>query len=282
MLKGMSNLWRFSIVTAGTLADCERLLELSLAINFNVGDPVASCFVEGDLAAANQAKEQIEAMGFSTSAPEEVPQENWVSKCAKMWEPVAAKDLTIIPVISAEDFSPTPSPKAIFISPGSGFGTGHHPSTYAALCLMQDSRVLKLTPKSVLDVGCGSGILSIAAAKLFGAQVSAYDLDQSAIDNASSCIELNPETTSQIRLFCDELSDSAPSAELILANIYGEILIALEPQFSRHLIREGFLILAGVTAEIAPEVERTFIARGYELLEHRTTDEWNAFLFRKI
>lgn len=275
----MSKLWRFDVITSGTLSDCERLLELPYSSNFNVGQPVASCFIEGSIEEANSAAALARGLGFEVHPPERVPAENWVAKCSAMWQPVKAGDLNIIPVIDESTHSRNGSPGELYIVPGSGFGTGHHPSTFAALCLMQDRRILNTRPATVLDVGAGSAILSIAAVKLYGSEAFAYDVDQHALDNAESCIALNPETRPNIHLYCSALPDDAPRAQLILANIYGEILIESAPLFKSRLMPSGHVILAGVTSEISQAVQDTFTSLGFRLLEHKISAEWNAFLF---
>lgn len=280
----MTTLWRFDITTGGKLADCERLLELPYSTNFNVGEATATCFVEGSREDAVIASKMVNRIGYQTGELVEVPDENWVAKCSAMWEAVKAKDLNILPVIDTQAHAMSPkntldAKENIFIVPGSGFGTGHHPSTYAALCLMQDPRVLKSNPKLVLDVGAGSGILSIAAAKLYDAGVLAYDVDQHALDNAESCIELNPASREKIELICSALPADAPIGDLILANIYGEILIETAPLFKSKLKPGGHIILAGITSEIVDVVQQKFEQLGFRMLEHLITLEWNAFLF---
>jgi ribosomal protein L11 methyltransferase len=281
----MTKLWRFEIITSGKLSDCERLLELPYSTNFNVGDPIATCFVEGTKEDAEIAVAAARQMGYDTREITEVPNENWVAKCSAMWAPVNAKGLNIIPVIDqdlhASSTAISSSKNDLFIVPGSGFGTGHHPSTFAALCLMQDSRVLAAKPHIALDVGAGSAILSIAAVKLYGCHAYAYDVDQHALDNAESCIALNPGTRSGIDLVCSTLPADAPTGDIILANIYGEVLIELAELFKSKLLPGGHLILAGITTEIALAVQQRFEELEFEKLEHLTNAEWNAFLFKK-
>ena len=275
----MDNMWRFDITTDGSLTACEKLINLPLSINFDIGKEIATCVHEGTREDAELARELVHTAGFVTSDPFPVLEENWVAKCSAMWQPVQAEQIKVTPILDSDHQNLKESDDEIFIVPGSGFGTGHHPSTHAALCLMQDSRISR--PQVVLDVGAGSAILSIAAVKLFGATAYAYDVDQNALDNAVSCIALNPNTKKRINLFCSVLPPNARQCDLLLSNIYGEVLIESAPLFIDRTLTGGHIILAGVTSEIAQQVQNTYTSQNCVLLKHLTHEQWNAYLFKR-
>jgi ribosomal protein L11 methyltransferase len=153
--------------------------------------------------------------------------------------------------------------EAIVIDPGRAFGTGAHPTTRLTLELLQEQE-----PSSLLDVGCGSGVLSIAAAKLGFAPVLAIDLDPVAVEvaranAAANGVELHAE-------HLDGLRDDLPHAELALANVALDVVEALLPRLDApRAITSGYL------DRDTPRV------RGWNPVGRRTGDGWAADLLER-
>jgi len=152
----------------------------------------------------------------------------------------------------------------IVVDPGQAFGTGSHPTT--RLCL---EHLIAREPGSLLDLGCGSGVLAIAAAKLGYTPVTALDLDETAIAAARENAEAN-EVVLEIRL-ADVLADPLPATDLVLANI------ALEPveQVAGRLGADE-LVASGYLVSEEPALD------GWELRERRELQGWAADRFVRV
>jgi ribosomal protein L11 methyltransferase len=148
---------------------------------------------------------------------------------------------------------PDPSAIPVFLDPGLTFGTGTHPTT--ALCLEWLAGT-QLVDQNIIDYGCGSGILAIAAAKLGARRVWAVDIDPQALIASRQNARTNG--------VADRIVLSAPSrlpafpADVLLANILASALIALSPQFARLVRTQGQLVLSGILTQQAEEVKAAF------------------------
>jgi len=138
----------------------------------------------------------------------------------------------------------------ICLDPGLAFGTGTHPTT--ALCLEWLAHQRDFTGKTLIDYGCGSGILAIAAAKLGATQVWAVDNDPQALSATIANAQKNFQTT---KIFCTSPEDLPPlQADGLLANILAKPLIELLPTFTNHLKKNASLVLSGILQEQLEEV----------------------------
>jgi ribosomal protein L11 methyltransferase len=152
---------------------------------------------------------------------------------------------------------------SVVIDPGQAFGTGAHPTTQ--LCL---EHLLGHAPVSLLDVGCGSGVLSIAAAKLGYEPIVALDLDEAAVEATRTNAEVN-DVDLEVHLV-DALTDQLPAAELVLANI---ALAPVEDLASR--LESTELIASGYLVSDEPDLT------GWERVERRDLQGWAADHFRR-
>jgi len=152
---------------------------------------------------------------------------------------------------------------AVTIDPGRAFGTGAHPTT--RLCL---ELLLELEPTSLLDVGCGSGVLSVAAVKLGFEPVTALDHDPAAVEAATRNAEANAVAL-DVRAG-DALSVELPAAAVTVANVTGDLVRRLVPR-----IGSDVLIASGYLEFDAPILE------GFARVERRTAQGWAADLFRR-
>jgi ribosomal protein L11 methyltransferase len=144
----------------------------------------------------------------------------------------------------------------IIIRPGRAFGTGHHPSTFGTLNLVEEWCSKRRVGRA-LDVGTGSGILAIALRKLGVGPVVAIDIDATALENARENAELN-RLGGQIRFSAAPLGSIRGRFDLITANILSSIVIDMAPQLKARLRPGGGLILAGILKREAAEVAAAY------------------------
>lgn len=172
----------------------------------------------------------------------DVPDENWAERSQASLTAVGAGALTVAPPWDAPEGA---TPTTIVINPAMGFGTGHHATTRLCLIALQEVGV---AGKTVLDVGTGSGVLAIAAARLGAARVVAIDNDRDAIDNALENQALNG-TDAEFR--CVELEAAALDGpfDVVVANLTGAVLVRFATVLSALTADGGRLILSGLREE---------------------------------
>lgn len=170
------------------------------------------------------------------------------------------------------------TPMVIEIEPSRGFGTGHHQSTRLCLVLLQ-SRALD--GRTVIDVGTGSGVLAIVAAKLGAAFVSAIDVDPDAIDNARENIVRN-KVEGIVEAHVRDLSECGiPPADVVTANLTGNLLSRHANELAAFVKPGGNLIVAGFTVEEKPMVLEVF-ERAFTLSESAEESDWWGLVLAKL
>jgi ribosomal protein L11 methyltransferase len=176
---------------------------------------------------------------------EPVAEQNWVQLTQSQFDPIRVSGrLWIVP-----SWHEAPDPAAInlVLDPGMAFGTGSHPTT--RLCIEWLEREVR-GGERVLDYGCGSGILAIAAARLGAASVSGVDIDPQAVEAARANAERNGVAAS----FFDSAEPVAGEYDLVVANILSNPLRVLAPAICAHVRRGGRLALSGILREQADEI----------------------------
>jgi ribosomal protein L11 methyltransferase len=171
---------------------------------------------------------------------------------------------------------PAPGDTVIVLDPGMAFGTGLHPST--RLCLRRleawaDGGLVRAA--RILDLGSGSGILSIAAARLGAAHVLALDTDPQAVEATTANARRN-RVASRIRARQRSLPSRAPGFDLILANLVASLLVELAAGLAAELRLGGRLVAAGILNEREPEVRRALNAAGLHVLGRDEEEDWVA------
>lgn len=204
----------------------------------------------------------------------DVYEEDWENSWKQYYKPVRMSEtLTVAP--SWEVYVPeSPLEKVIELDPGMAFGTGTHPTTM--LCIQALERELN-GGETVLDVGTGSGILAIAAAKLGAAEVKAFDLDDIAVRSALENVEYNKCTSVVQVTKNDLLADSSVQADLIVANILADIIIRLLDGAYSQLKAGGVFITSGIIESKRNQVEQALLYTGFENLEVHTMEDWVLF-----
>jgi ribosomal protein L11 methyltransferase len=172
----------------------------------------------------------------------------------------------------------------IEIEAGLAFGTGHHATTRSCLILL-DRLARTRQPRNVLDLGCGSGVLAIAAAKRLRARVLASDIDPDAVAVARDNVRLNGAAPWVTVVAAAGLEHAAIRArapfDLILANILASPLIALAPALATAVAPGGHLILSGLLERQGPRVLAAYRARGLRPLKRLVLEGWVSLLLRR-
>lgn len=224
---------------------------------------------------------ELEGMGLLASpaklSSQTLDEEDWAENWKKYYEPTRiTHDLTIVP--SWTDYEPTAGEKVIRLDPGMAFGTGTHPTTKMSLFAL--SQVLR-GGETVLDVGTGSGVLSIASSLLGAKEIYAYDLDEVAVRVAQENIDLNSNTDNIHVSANDLLNGITQEADVIVANILADILVNLVEDAYRLVKDEGYLIMSGIIADKLDMVVAATQEAGFFLETHLIQGEWNALVFKK-
>ena len=166
--------------------------------------------------------------------------------------------------------------RVIDLDPGRAFGTGGHATTRLVIALAEE--VEGRSVSRFLDLGCGSGILSVAAARLWPRAAGlAVDIDPEATACADENLERNRVTTVETR--AGTLADVAGPFDVVLANIQADILLPLAPELCATLAPGATLVLSGLLTDATPPVLTAYLAAGLTLEARRDEDEWTALRF---
>lgn len=247
---------------------------------FNASDDMDAHLAEitgflDDLSAANPG------MSIGKPSVTTVKSEDWSTSWKANFKPLRiGRRLLIVP--SWEQAEAGPDDIVLSLDPGMAFGTGGHETT--RLCLEQLETVLlsrpPAPPPSVLDLGTGSGILAMAAARLGAGRICAVDIDPEAVDVARENLAIN-ELAERIECSATPLEALDGPFDVILANILAEELVRLATQLSARLAAGGVLILSGILAEKEAFVRSGFASQPLVHLETACQGEWVAMLYRK-
>jgi ribosomal protein L11 methyltransferase len=232
-----------------------------------------------------QVEESLFYLGMIQPLPppiyKQIADQNWMEAWKQHYQPILiGQRLVIVPVWMD---SPDPNRVAIKIDPGMAFGTGTHPTTQLCLELMEALiRVNPHPPSRVIDVGCGSGILSIAAIKLGVESALAVDIDPGSIKNARENVDTN-QVGNELILEVGSVQEildgkfTFNKAPLVVANILAPVIIRLFDVGLADLIEEnGVIILSGILQEQAQSVIEAGQAKGLRLNERKQIGDWVA------
>jgi ribosomal protein L11 methyltransferase len=215
----------------------------------------------------------LKEAGFNLTAPQEkiVEEQDWVRLTQSQFAPIQiGKRIWVVP--SWHDAPTDPNAICLAVDPGLAFGTGSHPTTH--LCLLWLEEHHKLEQLSLLDYGCGSGILAIAAAKLGCNPVVGTDIDPQAMLAARSNAQIN-DTTIQFVLPNDDAPELAAETkyDIVMANILANPLQVLAPALANKIRPGGQIVLSGVLARQADEVIATY-SQWLKLSIWKESDGW--------
>jgi ribosomal protein L11 methyltransferase len=200
----------------------------------------------------------------------------WENKWKEYFKPSKVTERIVIKP-TWEEYQHKKGELVIEIDPGMAFGTGTHPTT--AMCMKFMERCAGQF-KTVLDVGCGSGVLSIAAALLGAEDVLGLDIDPKAITVARENVELNG-LCEKIRIDYGDLSKGTDfKADLIAANLMADLVVLLAEGIQKNLPPGGLFISSGILIEKQQEVKAGIKNAGFEIVDIMEEEEWCAILAR--
>lgn len=203
---------------------------------------------------------------------------DWLNKWKEHIKPIKISQKLIIKP-TWKKVEPKPGRIIIEIDPGMAFGTGSHASTM--MCLKAADKLSHtIKGRSVLDVGTGSGILAIAAAKFGAEKVVGLDIDPEALMVARKNVRLN-NVSKKVKITAKPLEKIKKLFSVIFANIIAEELIKIAHLLKARLTHNGFLILSGILKERAEEVEVIYKKLGFRLFKTYTKGEWVCLVLRK-
>ena len=263
------------------------------AFSVTIQGSEAELYIEGDTARFPQWKTQnisalfpgdchatgvLEAVRFSLEGVpgsklirvNNIADRNWAQTCLENYRPVRVGDrLCVSPTWCQPNCE---NDLILWIDPGRAFGTGSHESTHLCLQYMHD---LNLTDKSVVDYGCGSGILGLAACRLGAGHSVGVDVDPCAVDIANENARLNgvedkfrAMSEAEFTSHCEE---SSP-ADVLVANILAATLIELSAEITQLVSKGGLLMLAGILQFQGPEVIAVY--QNAFILEKFSSGDW--------
>lgn len=207
-------------------------------------------------------------------------EEEWATAWKKYYNPVKISEkFTIVP--TWEMYEPVNSDELIIeLDPGMAFGTGTHPTT--VMCIQALERTV-LPGDRVIDVGTGSGVLSIAAAQLGAEDVRAYDLDEVAVTSAKLNIKLN-KVSNMVSISQNNLLDGVEekSADVIVANILAEVILRFTDDVARVVKPGGTFIASGIIQQKKEQIKEALVKAGFEISETILMEDWVALIAKRI
>ena len=216
-------------------------------------------------------------------ALEELPDIDWVAHALEGLGVVRCGRFVLYGVHDADKLPNEEGDIPIRIDANQAFGTGHHPTT--ARCLALLDRFAGFAPKSILDLGCGSAVLAIAAAKVWGRNLLASDIDATSVAIAAENAALNGVADKVTTLTAagfdhPEIAAAAPF-DFIFANILAGPLAELAPAMGAHVSKNGRVMLAGLMTEQQAVVKAAYAKAGFRLINRLDQPTWPVLLLVK-
>ena len=221
---------------------------------------------------------RLAALGIEASMEfDGIDEDDWAESWKQYYKPVPLGKVTIVP--AWEKYEAREDEIVVRMDPGMAFGTGTHETTRLVIRLMQDE--LK-GGERVLDVGTGSGILSICASKMGAKWCNAYDIDPVAVKVARDNVESDGCTNVTVGVsdLLRGVDLSGGKYDFCVANIVADIIIRMLPDIKDYLLPGSPLILSGIIGERADEVRAAAIAEGFTVEREITENDWVGMLVR--
>lgn len=225
-----------------------------------------SAYIEGKM---NDLRDMGIDVGEGKVVAQVVKEEDWANNWKQYYKPTKIGDNIVIKPIW-ESYDGRENEIIVELDPGMAFGTGTHETT--RMCILALEKYI--TPDStVFDIGTGSGILAIAAAKMKAKEVIGVDLDPVAVDSAKENVAFN--NLDNIEILEGNLMDVVKGkADIIVANIIAEVICILVEDVKKFLNKDGYFISSGIIKERRDMVVEKLQATGFEIIEEFTEGEW--------
>lgn len=231
-----------------------------------------------------QEVKQFCEIGKGTISLSETEDKDWINNWKTFFKPFRASEDIVIKPTWVDYEKEKEEDVLIEIDPGIAFGTGSHETT--KLCIQALDRYVK-EGDSVLDVGCGSGILSIAALKLGAKHATAIDIDEVAVKVAAENMAVNHIPEKDYTLFAGDLISNSyikvragSGHDIIVANILADVIIPLTGVIRPHLKKGGLYITSGIIDTKEADVRKALEDAGFEILSVEHMKEWCCFIAR--
>lgn len=215
----------------------------------------------------------------------QVKEEDWANNWKQYFKPLKVGNKLLVKP-SWEEYSNNDERVVLEIDPASSFGTGQHNTTKLCLELLEESLN---SGDRVLDLGCGSGILSIGAMLLGASEITSVDIEQNAVETAIENAKKNNISQEKYTAYCGDIISNHELCEkiggeydLITANIVADVLIAMSSLFRKKLKNNGILIISGIIIERKDEVVNTVVESGFKVIETAEGDGWAAVKLQAI
>ena len=217
-------------------------------------------------------------LGQNAVSISEVHEEEWATAWKKYYHPVKISErFTIVP--TWEEYEPVSSDELIIeLDPGMAFGTGTHPTT--VMCIQALERTIQ-EGDLVVDVGTGSGVLSIASALLGAKHIQALDLDEVAVESAKMNVKLN-KVQDLVDVSQGNLLDGVDEqADVVVANILAEIIMRFTDDVGKVVKPGGYFIASGIIQPKKEDVKNAIIASGFTIEETIQMEDWVALIAKR-
>lgn len=228
----------------------------------------AKAFIESQLASSG-IEYTLETVGCR--------EEDWAESWKKYYHPIKVGNIVVVP--AWEKYTPKEGEITVIMDPGMAFGTGTHETTRLVISMLQ-----KYVNKGdrMLDVGTGSGILSICASRLGASECKAYDIDPTAVKVARE----NIEASGVNNITCDVSDllkgvDKSAKFNVVAANIVADIIIRMMPDIADYMADDAVLIASGIICPRREEVEASIRENGFEVFDELVENDWCALAVRK-
>jgi len=231
------------------------------------------------------AAEPPEAVGSLALSSNAVNDEDWLDNWKKYYKPFKIGERIVIRPIW-EDYAPQGNELVFTINPGHVFGTGLHQSTRMCISALE---TLVQPGDDLLDVGCGSGILSVLSLMLGAGSAAAVDIEPGAVDVAYANAEMNGIGRENYSVYAGNLFTNeklrnklaSRTYNIVVANIVADVIVALSPLVPDMLTPGGLFISSGIIKDREADVREALAANGFTVLDRHNSDEWVCLVARK-
>jgi ribosomal protein L11 methyltransferase len=217
--------------------------------------------------------DQAPGIDWTVGTVERFDDTSWKTRWKEFFEVVEISDRVAVGP-PWEDVESAGREVSLVLNPGMAFGVGTHETTRLA-CQLLDRCLADTTSPSLLDVGCGTAVLAMAAARLGASPVDGLDIDEDALASARSNLEAN-DLVEQVQLASTPLREVSGTYDIVVANILWPTLLELRDALLAHVQPSGTLILSGIQVEHIEDFEGAFVRPGWTVSDRLTEGEWTA------
>jgi len=268
--------WDYYDEELAKMQNCESCIKVYLADN-NQGNLLLQEIYKFIDSLKNENKDMD--LGRLEITTKVLNDEDWANNWKQYFKPFTVSDKIIIKPSWEELAEPTDGKLILEIDPGMSFGTGQHHTT--RLCIEQIVKHIE-AGMDVLDMGCGSGILSMASILLGAKKVTGVDIDENAVRIAKENAALNNIYEDRFSVYFGDVTEDKGlqdkigynQYDMIAVNIIAQIIMGMSFTFPKFLKKGGLVIASGVIKKYVDDVVDNFIALGFEILEINDSEEW--------